>query len=96
MNALMEAVNAYQDLVSNQEKVALLMLASKTHEQQKEMEDHIAYDMVNELKRDGWIKKKVIEKGKGRSKDRKKVPSPPKKDNHAKDVECCHCGKIGH
>ncbi|GKA33668.1 zinc finger BED domain-containing protein RICESLEEPER 2-like protein [Tanacetum coccineum] len=40
--------------------------------------------------------KEILEKGKGKFKDRKKVPSPPKKESVGKDAECFHSGKIGH
>ncbi|XP_071705442.1 uncharacterized protein [Rutidosis leptorrhynchoides] len=42
--------NAYQKLFDEQEKIALIMLASMTSDLQKEMEDRTAYDMMTELK----------------------------------------------
>ncbi|PWA75303.1 hypothetical protein CTI12_AA235060 [Artemisia annua] len=41
---------AYQKLFGEQEKIALLMLASMTLELQKDMEDCTTYDMLKELK----------------------------------------------
>ncbi|GJR84754.1 zinc finger, CCHC-type containing protein [Tanacetum coccineum] len=46
--------------------------------------------------REGGVNKKSWKKGKGKSKDRKNVFPPLKKESVAKDAECFHCGKIGH
>ncbi|PWA92698.1 hypothetical protein CTI12_AA075200 [Artemisia annua] len=40
--------------------------------------------------------KEVLDKGKRKPKERKKVPPPPKKESVAKDGECFHCEKMGH
>nr|GEX14108.1 RNA-directed DNA polymerase, eukaryota [Tanacetum cinerariifolium] len=50
-----------------------------------------------EIQNERWrYEEAVLEKGKGKSKDRKKVPLPLKKEIVEKDVECFHYGKIGH
>ncbi|GKB51286.1 hypothetical protein Tco_0902039 [Tanacetum coccineum] len=49
-NANPDQVAANQALLGEQNKAAMLMLACMTLELQKEMENHNAYDMINELK----------------------------------------------
>ena len=49
-NATVAQQNAYRKLFDEQEKVALIMLASMTPDLQKEMEDCNAYEMIAELK----------------------------------------------
>nr|GEX39908.1 hypothetical protein [Tanacetum cinerariifolium] len=50
VNATPKQVAAYQALLAEQDKVALLMLTCMRHELQKKMKNHNAYDMINELK----------------------------------------------
>ena len=49
-NATASQQNAYRKLFDEQEKVALIMLASMTPDLQKEMEDRTTYEMITELK----------------------------------------------
>ncbi|XP_071710353.1 uncharacterized protein [Rutidosis leptorrhynchoides] len=68
----------------------------------KTAEQDIPYKVFNPgvlMIRDSKVRKnkpKTWEKGKGKSIAKKKIPPPPKKENPAKDVECFHCGKVGH
>ncbi|GKD32252.1 hypothetical protein Tco_1243030 [Tanacetum coccineum] len=50
MDATPEHFTTYQYLLVEKDKVALLILTCMTPELQKEMENHNAYDMNNELK----------------------------------------------
>ncbi|GJX08766.1 hypothetical protein Tco_0196698 [Tanacetum coccineum] len=48
------------------------------------------------MNRDGGVKRKSWKRRKGKSKYRKKVPLPLKKEIVAKDAECFPCENIGH
>ncbi|GJY40881.1 retrotransposon protein, putative, ty1-copia subclass [Tanacetum coccineum] len=133
-NAIPEQVAAYQALLVEQDKVALLMqlnackmeevqsvsshilkmksytnklehlrhpmphvLASlgELHAMLKTAEKNVSYKSVVpslHMIREGGVKKKSQKKGKGKSKDRKKFPPPPKQESVAKNVDCFYYG----
>lgn len=49
-DATIDVCNAWDKLISEQMKISMLMLTSMSHKLQKDMENHMAYDMLEELK----------------------------------------------